>query len=151
MLSNTKNNFSKLDVGEFENTQNAEFHSDILGTVKGKHFLKDSLGLTSMEVSLNCFPVGKSMSFYHKHSENEELYYFLKGQGQFQVDDETFNVKEGTLVRVAPSGVRIWRNTGKENLYYLVIQARENSMNDGTISDGAAVQKDIVWPEEINV
>lgn len=51
-----------------------------------------------------CFPSGISMPFYHKHRENEELYIFVKGQGEFKIDDEILEIKEGTVIRVAQEG-----------------------------------------------
>ncbi|MBX9666301.1 MAG: hypothetical protein K2X93_01730 [Candidatus Obscuribacterales bacterium] len=57
----------------------------------GKLFLKDHLGLTGMQVSLNLFPAGASMPFYHQ--QNEELYIFTRGEGQIQLDNETFDVE----------------------------------------------------------
>ena len=141
-------NYSVANIGALSNTKNAEFSHEAVGTIKGKNFIKDTLALTGMEVSLNVLPAKAGMPFYHIHNKNEELYIFVKGQGQFQVDDETFDVKEGSLVRVAPKGVRTWRNTGTEDLFYIVVQARANSMPTGDISDGSAVDKTLSWPEE---
>ncbi|MDH5257886.1 MAG: cupin domain-containing protein [Gammaproteobacteria bacterium] len=148
MKTNSSNTYTLVDTGPLTNTKNASFTFEPIGTINGKNFVKDKLNLSSMEVSINVLPPGTGMPFYHKHDKNEELYLFVKGQGQFQVDDDTFNVKEGSLVRVAPQGVRTWRNNGDEDLYYVVVQAVANSMDTGTISDGSAVQKEISWPTE---
>jgi len=86
------------------------------------------------------------MPFYHRHQQNEEIYLFIKGSGEFQVDSKTFAVGEGSVVRVDPAGERTWRNTGNEPLYYIVIQAKAQSYNHGTtIEDGEAVQRDVTW------
>jgi len=148
MNKKTGTNHTIIDIGSLSNIQNAEFTHEALGTIKGKNFLKDDLGLNGMEISLNIFPANTAVPFYHRHDKNEELYIFIKGQGQFQVDDETFDVKEGSMVRVAPPGVRTLRNNSNEDLYYFVVQARANSMQTGTISDGSLVKKQIEWPEE---
>ena len=149
---NTKmgTNHTIIDIGPLSNIQNAKFSHEALGTMKGKNFLKNDLGLSGMEVSLNIFPANTAVPFYHRHEQNEELYIFIKGQGQFQVDNETFDVKEGSMVRVAPPGVRTLRNNSNEELYYFVVQARANSMQTGTISDGSLVEKQIEWPETVS-
>jgi mannose-6-phosphate isomerase-like protein (cupin superfamily) len=110
--------------------------------VEGKLFLKQVLGLTSSEISFNSLPAGKSVPFYHKHRVNEEIYVFLSGQGEFQVDDQVCWVHEGTVLRIDPEGVRRLHNSSTEqDLLYVVIQARANSQTDHTIQDGVLVQK----------
>jgi mannose-6-phosphate isomerase-like protein (cupin superfamily) len=112
----------------------------------GKVFLKDALQLTSMEVSLNNLPPNGQVPFYHKHRENEELYVFLKGQGQFHVDGNEFDVFEGTSVRVAPVGVRALRNaSASEDLIFIVIQAKENSLAQWVETDGIILERPIEW------
>ena len=104
-----------------------------------KKFLKEDVGLTGMEVSLNKMPAGSGMPFHYEHQENEELYFFIRGKGQFQLDGETIDVSEGTAIRVALSVARCWRNNFKEDFYYLVIQAKANSLKATTGSDGVAL------------
>ena len=134
-------NFTLAQLGDLENL-------DQYGErMKGKLFLKDILNLTGMEVSMNKLPAGKQIPFYHKHKNDEELYIFIKGQGQFQIDGETLDVREGTVIRVAPEGSRIWRNNSNEDLYFIVIQAAQNSLNAWTATDGIIEEKPITWPE----
>ena len=99
-----------------------------LGEVKGKVFLREILGLSGMEVSLNALPPGGACSFLHAHKQNEELYVFLSGEGEFQVDGKVFPVEAGSAVRVAPEGMRAWRPTGSEPLSFLVIQVKAGSL-----------------------
>ena len=114
----------------------------------GKAFLKESLGLTGMELSLNKLPPGAQSPFLHRHVDHEEMYLFVRGRGQFQVDGEAFDVREGTVVRVAPAGVRALRNSGSEDLYYVCVQAREGALAVQTIADGRRVEGPIVWREQ---
>lgn len=111
----------------------------------GKLFLSVPLGLTGMEVSLNLLPPGEGMPFGHRHRKNEELYIFFGGSGEMTLDGETFPIREGTTVRVAPPVVRTWRNTGAGPLLYAVIQARAGSMPGGTIEDGEVVEDAARW------
>ena len=125
-------------------------HPKLSGAYTGKVFLKNELKLTGMEVSLNKLPPGTQMPFYHKHKENEELYLFIKGKGQFQIDGEVFDVGEGTVIRVAPDGVRAWRNNSSEDIYFIVIQARAGSLSGGDISDGIGIGHRVDWPDTGN-
>ncbi len=115
-------------------------------TIPGKFFLHPLLGLTGMEVSVNCLPAGMKVPFYHTHREHEELYVFLRGCGQFQVDGEVIEIREGTVLRVAPAGERTWRNNSQEDLYYLVIQAPQGGLAASGSEDGVTVQRKVVWP-----
>jgi len=115
-------------------------------SMEGKVFLNQLLGLTSAEISVNKMPPGQGMPFYHKHKLNEEVYLFLGGQGEFQIDGETFPVREGSVVRVARGGERCWRNSGPADLVYIVIQAREGSYEGHTTQDGVSVVKAVSWP-----
>jgi len=142
-------NFSVINTGALSNIKTQTFSHEAVGSIEGKQFIKDSLNLTGMEASLNIMPPNTSMPFYHQHKENEELYIFIKGKGQFQVDGSTFDVAEGSIVRVATEGIRVWRNTGSDDLYCIVIQAKENTLPVGNISDGIGVNKPVEWPEEV--
>lgn len=100
-----------------------------------------------MEVSLNKMLSGEGVPFYHGHKANEELYIFLKGKGQFQIDGEVIDVSEGTVIRVAPDGIRAWRNNSSEELYFIVIQARSDNFSGSNISDGKGTGAPVNWPE----
>lgn len=135
-------NFSFVDFGPFADTDRHFFeHPKLEKITAGKKFLKEELDLTSMEVSINNLSPGDSMSFTHKHRENEELYLFIKGKGQFCVDGEWFDVQEGSLVRVSPNGARTWRSSQEEELIFIVIQAKAGTMKGNTIDDGIPVSQ----------
>jgi len=114
--------------------------------VPGKCFLHPVLGLTGMEISVNCLPAGVKLPFYHTHQAHEEIYLFLKGHGQFQVDGDIIEIREGTTLRVAPAGERTWRNNSQEDLYYIVIQAVQESLAAQGTEDGVTVQRKVSWP-----
>jgi mannose-6-phosphate isomerase-like protein (cupin superfamily) len=76
---------------------------------------------------------------------NEEIYIFIQGNGEFQVDGSVFPVSEGTVVRVDCDGERCWRNNSDEDLYWLVIQARAGSYQGETSEDGIGVEKRVSW------
>lgn len=148
-MNSSNNNYSVIHTGKLENINQSRFSLESLGTIQGKHFLKDELNLSGMEVSLNILPTKTSMPFFHKHNENEELYIFVKGSGQFQVDNEIFDVSEGSVVRVTPVAERTWQNNSPEDLTYFVIQAKENSLTGSTVEDGVITTRTVNWEQTV--
>src|SRR6056297_3359547 len=107
-----------------------------MGEIQGKVFLKEKLGLTGTEMSLGQLEPGEGIPFIHIHKQNEETYIFLTGRGEMLLDGETYPVEAGSVVRVATTVERSWRNTGEEPLNYIVIQARTDSLEQWTGGDG---------------
>ncbi len=142
-------NFSGAHIGALGDLDHYQFfHPRGKGRgFPGKLFLKDALAMNGMEVSINKLGVGQSMPFNHKHTAHEELYIFLSGSGQFLVDGTLIDVQEGSVIRVAPEGVRTWRNRSQEDLYYIVIQAMAGSMQATTIEDGVMCAEKPIWPD----
>ena len=149
-MSNAKtrkgNNFTSYEGGVRKDWPNHSIELPGLGKVSGKHFLKDILGFTGCEISINSLPPGAGMPFYHQHKDNEEVYIFIQGKGQMQVDDEVINVQEGSIVRIAPNGQRTWRNNSNEPLLYIVIKMKENSLRQYGLGDGIVAEKAVAWP-----
>lgn len=116
-------------------------------TIPGKHFLKEILDLTSCEISINSMAPESGMPIYHQHVNNEEIYIFIQGKGQVQVDGEVIDVQEGSIVRIAPQGERIWRNISSEPLLYIIIQAQQNSLKKYGLEDASVPEKTASWPK----
>lgn len=139
-------NWEAIHAGKFSDLLQYELQHPIAPRKsRGKLFLKDHLNLNGMQVSINKLPAGVEVPFYHQHKENEELYIFIGGHGQMQIDGEQINVEEGTCIRVAPAGERTWRNNSSTDLYYIVIQAKENSLNIDTFDDGIPGDRPVSW------
>jgi mannose-6-phosphate isomerase-like protein (cupin superfamily) len=147
-------NFSTSDLGLFSDLHQFTFEAPAVSLkLEGKVFLKQILDLSSAEISLNNLPAKASIPFYHKHRLNEEIYIFVRGRGEFQVDDRIFAVSEGTVVRVDPEGERSLRNISEtEDLCWITIQSRAGSyLEEHTIQDGFAVQKPVSWVDKERV
>ena len=138
--------YSLFQTGKLNDWRNHIFENSRVPATQGKLFLKELLELTGMEVSLNVLLPGEMIPFYHKHRNNEELYIFIKGRGQFQIDGKIIDVREGSVIRVAPEAVRAYRNHSGENLYFMVVQARAGSFADAGISDGMGAGSPVEWP-----
>jgi mannose-6-phosphate isomerase-like protein (cupin superfamily) len=117
-----------------------------MGKIPGKQFLGSTLGLSSMEVSLNSLAPGGAIPFLHGHRENEELYLFLAGEGQMALDGHIVELRAGSAVRVAPPVLRSWRNTGSTPLIAVIIQAKNGSLSQATAKDGFLADAPPAWP-----
>ena len=95
---------------------------------------------------MNCLPAGARVPFLHTHQTHEEIYLFLKSRGQFQVDGDIIEIREGSTLRIAPAGERTWRNNSQEDLYYLVIQAPQGGIAAPGTDDGVTLQRKVAWP-----
>lgn len=52
------------------------------------------------------------------------------------IGDRVIEIGPGSCIRVAPSGIRCWRNTGNEPLQFLCIQAPAAGMSRQYNEDG---------------
>ncbi|MGB0205412.1 MAG: cupin domain-containing protein [Neptuniibacter sp.] len=113
--------------------------------IPGKLFLKEMLELTGCEISINSMPAGGGMPIYHSHHQNEEIYIFIQGRGQLQIDGDTLDVQEGSIVRIGPAAERIWRNNSEEALVYIIIQVKQNSLEQYGLNDASIPEKEANW------
>jgi mannose-6-phosphate isomerase-like protein (cupin superfamily) len=114
-------------------------------TRPGCRFLKGPLGLQGAEVSINSFPPGAGMPMSHRHKTNEELYLFLSGTGEILLDGQVIPIVPGTCVRCSPQVARDWRNTGTEELVYVVIQYPQTADVKTGFDDGEVATDP--WPK----
>lgn len=137
-------NFSAVNVGKL--SELGDYLLD-LGAVKipGKVFGGAAVGVTGSEFSFQSFAPGTETGFLHTHKTHEELYFFLSGKGEFQVDGEIFPVGEGSVVRVAPAGRRSVRNNGSEALVMLCVQYRGGTFSAEDAADGDLLQEPVKW------
>ena len=138
-------NFSAICVGKLDELSNYVLELGPEIRIPGKVFGGNAVEATGCEFSFQLFAPGTETGFLHTHKNHEELYFFLKGKGQFQVDGEVFSVGEGSVVRVAPAGRRSVRNNGDEPLVMLCIQYKGNSFTQEDASDGDIVGDPVKW------
>lgn len=139
-------NYTAVDLGNLEELmQYSLIHKVNKQKIEGKVFLKEATNSTGTEISLNSLAAKTEQPYFHIHYKNEESYIILKGHGYFQVDDECFEIKEGSVIRVAPKGVRGIRNDSDETMIYMVVQSKENSLEEYTTDDGERVAFNPKW------
>lgn len=133
-------NFTAIDIGSWDGLLDYA-----TGDNKGKLFLKDQMQSTGVEMSFQLLPAGTELPFFHAHKQNEEVYIVLKGKGQVQIDDQTFHVREGSVVRVAPGGNRSLKSADDSEMIYMVVQVKENSLSQWTMTDGVIATQTPKW------
>lgn len=130
------NNFTAVNIGKL---------SLVLENANGKIFLKESTKATGIEVSVSVIAPKTDLPIFHSHKQNEEMYIILSGNGKFQVDNQCFEISEGSVIRVAPNGLRGMTNSSDEQMIYLVIQSKENSLEQYTMDDGVIQESTPLW------
>lgn len=138
-------NVTAVDFGKFNNLN--EYVLELSPEIKipGKVFGGALVGATGAEFSFQSFAPGTETGFLHTHKTHEELYFFLSGNGEFQVDGKVFPVTEGSVVRVAPNGKRSIRNNGKEPLVMLCVQYRGATFTPDDATDGVILNEKVEW------
>lgn len=138
-------NFRAVSVGKMSELGDyvLELGPDV--KIPGKVFGGAALHATGCDFSFQLFQPGTETGFLHTHKCHEELYFFLAGNGEFQVDGERFPVAEGSVVRVSPAGERSVRNNGTRPLVMLCVQYRGSTFTEADASDGNILQKPVTW------
>ena len=139
-------NYSAIDLGSLDDLMAYSLiHPVHKNLIEGKVFLKDKTNATGTEISFNSLAPKTEQPYFHIHRKNEETYIVLKGFGFFQVDDDCFSIKEGSVIRVAPQGKRGICNSSDEAMIYMVIQSKENSLEEYTSADGERLPVTPKW------
>lgn len=91
-----------------------------------RYIVKDNTELTNLIVSSTELYPGKSTSG-HSHSGQEEVYMFMEGCGEMELDDKRFPVIKGDIVLIHDGVFHRVHNTSNENLYFIcVFDGRRN-------------------------
>lgn len=142
----TGKNFTAVSVGKLNEIKNYVLPMGNI-EIPGKVFVGQALQATGSELSFQVLVPNQDSGFLHTHKTHEELYFILKGEGEYQVDGEIFSVSEGSIIRVAPNGKRALKNTGKDEMLMLCIQYKANSFaeNDSPAGDGVILNDKLTW------
>ncbi len=137
--------FSALSTGSFSQLNDYVLPVAPEMEIQGKVFMGQALQTTGAEISFQSFAPGKETGFLHTHQTHEELYIFVSGKGEFQVDGQVFPVGEGSVVRVAPEGKRSVRNNGTEPLIMICVQYKAQTFTAQDAADGQLLQEPVKW------
>ena len=137
--------FSALSTGSFSQLNDYVLPVAPGMEIQGKVFMGQTLQTTGAEISFQSFAPGKETGFLHTHQTHEELYIFVSGKGEFQVDGQVFPVGEGSVVRVAPEDKRSVRNNGTEPLIMICVQYKAQTFTAQDAADGQLLQEPVKW------
>jgi len=104
-----------------------------LDGVQEARFAKDDLGAERTGLSHYRLKPGMRSPFGHRHSEAEEVYVVLGGDGRLKLDDEIIEVGKLDAVRVAPGVIRAFE-AGPGGIEVLAFGARHDG--DGELIQG---------------
>lgn len=138
-------NYSAVNLGRLADIKDYVLQLGPEIIIPGKVFGGQILRATGGDFSFQVFAPGQETGFLHTHKSHEELYFFLAGKGEFQVDGVVFPVQEGSVVRVAPAGRRSVRNNGDEPLVMLCVQYRGNTFTADDVTDGVILADPVSW------
>ena len=141
----TAENFSAISVGKLSELGDYVLELSPEVKIPGKVFGGAALPATGSEFSFQMFQPGTETGFLHTHKNHEELYFFLSGKGEFQVDGQVFPVEEGSVVRVSPDGKRSVRNNGTTPLVMLCVQYRGGTFTAEDATDGVILNEPVKW------
>lgn len=141
----TAENFSAISVGKLSELGDYVLELSPEVKIPGKVFGGAALQATGSELSFQMFQPGTETGFLHTHKNHEELYFFLSGKGEFQVDGQVFPVEEGSVVRVSPDGKRSVRNNGTTPLVMLCVQYRGGTFTAEDATDGVILNEPVKW------
>jgi mannose-6-phosphate isomerase-like protein (cupin superfamily) len=90
------------------------------------YLLRDNKFLNNLVVSSTFLKPNQSTRG-HSHAGQEEVYYFVDGNGRMELDGEVFDVREGDVVLI-PDGVfhRVFNTTDRPLYFVCVFDGKRN-------------------------
>ena len=85
-----------------------------------RYVVIDNTHLNNLVVSSTHLTGGKSTSG-HKHAGQEEVYFFIRGEGKMELDDKEIEVTGGDMVLLEDGVFHRVHNTGHLGLYFVCV------------------------------
>ena len=85
-----------------------------------RYIVEDNTTLKNLVLSSTRLHAGKETTG-HNHSGQEEVYFFISGQGEMQLDDNKFSVEPGDTVLIKDGVFHKVYNTGDMELYFVCV------------------------------
>ena len=99
-----------------------------MGPAADKRALSDPLGTTDLAINYYELAPGDSFGFgYHRHPNQEEVFYVVEGTATFETEDGDVDVSAGDAVRFAPGEWQLGRNEGDEHVVALALGAPKDT------------------------
>lgn len=99
-----------------------------MSPARSKRSLSNALGAEHLAVNHYVLDPGESFGFgYHRHGDQEELFYVLKGTATFETEEGDKTVDADEAIRFAPGEWQLGRNETDEQVIALALGAPANS------------------------
>ena len=85
-----------------------------------RYVVKDNTTLKNLVLSSTRLHAGKETTG-HNNSGQEEVYFFISGQGEMQLDNDKFSVEPGSIVLIKDGVFHKVYNTGDDELYFVCV------------------------------
>ena len=118
---------------------------DVLGDYPGEmRMMATALDAEQVAFTFRRMPqhTGGKGSYGHRHKTQEEIYFVASGKLQFKLDDEVFDLEQGTVVRVPPETWRSVWNEEPEDVELIIVSKR---VEGGSAEDAEYLQD--FWPQ----
>jgi len=91
----------------------------------GRRVVDHELTNQFIGLTVNALEPGEEAGYWHTHSQVEELYVFIAGEGQMGIGEDLVDVESGSVVRIGQGVMRTWRAKpeSKGQLRWLCIRA----------------------------
>lgn len=73
-------------------------------------------------LDLVIIPVGSDIGLHTHAPDNQEVYIIISGEGEMIVNEEKYNVVSGSVIVNPIGGTHSLRNSGKTDIYLVVIE-----------------------------
>jgi mannose-6-phosphate isomerase-like protein (cupin superfamily) len=113
---------------------------------QGRRVIDHELETEIIGFTATAYEPGEEAGYWHSHSELEEVYIFLEGEGQMGLDDDVVDVSAGTVIHVPTGVMRTWRckPDSPTQLRWLCIRAGKGPLE--AIPSDATPIRDIPMP-----
>jgi len=102
-------NYSITELGPMSSWRD-HFGGFVEATNKqGRRVVDHELETEIIGFTATAYEPGEEAGYWHSHTELEEVYVFLEGQGQMGLDSAVVEVGPGTVVHVPTGVMRTWR------------------------------------------
>ena len=92
-----------------------------------RYVVKDNTTLKNLVLSSTRLNPGKETTG-HKHKGHEEIYFFINGKGEMELDKDKFSVESGDIVLVKDGAFHKVYNTTKQELYFICVLQGERQL-----------------------
>lgn len=95
-----------------------------MSPASAKRSISNALGAENLAVNHYELEPGETFGFgYHRHADQEELFYVLKGTATFETEEGKIEVSPGEAIRFAPGEWQLGRNESDERVVALALGA----------------------------